>query len=86
MNADIVINGVSKKFNEIVAVKNVSLEVEKGELFGLIGPDGAGKTTLFRLMCTLYLPDEGTISLGGADTAKDYDKIRSSVVYMPGRF
>lgn len=68
------------------AVDAISLEVSDGELFGLVGPDGAGKTTLFRMLTTLVLPDSGRASVGEFDIVKDYKKIRSSVGYMPGRF
>src|SRR5574344_646507 len=75
-----------KRFGSITAIDDISLAIKKGEIFGLIGPDGAGKTTLFRLMTTLLTPDKGTCLLEGLDTVKDYYKIRSSVGYMPGRF
>jgi ABC-type multidrug transport system ATPase subunit len=68
------------------ALKDVSLEVKAGELFGLIGPDGAGKTTLFRILTTLLLPDKGSASVCGLDVVKDWRKIRTKVGYMPGRF
>jgi ABC-2 type transport system ATP-binding protein len=71
---------------EIVAVDHVSFSVETGEIFGLIGPDGAGKTSLFRMLTTLLLPDSGSATVGGFDIVKDYKKIRSSVGYMPGKF
>ncbi len=61
-------------------------EVDKGEIFGIIGPDGAGKTTLFRILTTLLLPDSGTATVDGFDVVKDFKKIRSRVGYMPGRF
>ena len=60
--------------------------MQQGELFGLIGPDGAGKTTLFRLLTTLLLPDSGTATVDGLDVVKDYKAIRQRVGYMPGRF
>ena len=69
-----------------VAVDNVSLSVNKGELFGLIGPDGAGKTSIFRMLTTLLLPDKGSASVDGFDVVKDYKEIRSTVGYMPGKF
>jgi len=69
-----------------VAVNKVSFTVDKGELFGLIGPDGAGKTSVFRILTTLLLPDEGTATVDGFDVVKDYKKIRSTVGYMPGKF
>lgn len=69
-----------------VAVDDVSFTVEKGELFGLIGPDGAGKTSIFRMLTTLLLPDGGSASVNGLDIVKDFKEIRSSVGYMPGKF
>lgn len=68
------------------ALDRVSFEVPKGELFGFIGPDGAGKTTLFRILATLVLPDEGLASVEGFDVVKDFKKIRKILGYMPGRF
>ncbi len=77
---------INKSFNDTHALKDISFSVEAGELFGLIGPDGAGKTTLFRLFTTLLLPDSGTIQIDGLDVVKDYKSIRKHVGYMPGRF
>ena len=68
------------------AVNNVSFEVEQGELFGLIGPDGAGKTSIFRILTTLLLPDKGQAAVRGLDVVKDYRAIRNKVGYMPGKF
>ena len=85
MNA-IEIKNVSKSYGELKALDNVSFEVKKGELFGLIGPDGAGKTTLFRLLTTLINPDAGSATVDGLDIMKDYREIRTRVGYMPGRF
>lgn len=85
MNA-IEIKNISKSYGEIKALDNVSFEVQKGELFGLIGPDGAGKTTLFRLLTTLINPDAGSATVDGLDIMKDYREIRTRVGYMPGRF
>ena len=68
------------------ALKGVSFDVREGELFGLIGPDGAGKTSLFRILTTLLLADSGTAAVDGMDVAKDYRKIRRRIGYMPGRF
>ena len=82
----ITIHNLSKSYGDIHAVQHLSLEVKKGELFGLIGPDGAGKTTVFRMLTTLLLPDEGTASIEGWDIVKDYKEIRKHVGYMPGRF
>lgn len=69
-----------------VAVNNVSFSVNQGELFGLIGPDGAGKSSIFRILTTLLLPDGGTATLDGFDILKDYRQIRNTVGYMPGKF
>ena len=79
---------LSKSFgnNGITAVNGVSLEVSQGELFGLIGPDGAGKTTLMRMLTTLLLPDAGSATVGGHDVIRDYQLIRRQIGYMPGRF
>lgn len=84
----VVLNNITKIYNkgEVKAVNDVSLSVEKGELFGLIGSDGAGKTTLFRILTTLLLPDSGSASVAGLDVVKDYKAIRRQVGYMPGRF
>lgn len=80
------IHNLSKSYGKTKALDNVSFNVERGELFGLIGPDGAGKTTLFRLLTTLLTPDEGSATVDGRDIVKDYLNIRSAVGYMPGRF
>jgi ABC-2 type transport system ATP-binding protein len=86
--ADVVLNNIVKTYNkgEVKAVNNVSFEVNKGELFGLIGADGAGKTSIFRILTTLLLPDSGTASVNGCDVVKDYKAIRKNVGYMPGKF
>lgn len=87
MDAVIVDNIVKTYGNEkTIAVSNVSFAVEKGELFGLIGPDGAGKTTLFRILTTLLIPDSGVASVDGFDVIRDFRKIRDRVGYMPGKF
>ncbi|HRF18032.1 MAG TPA: ABC transporter ATP-binding protein, partial [Chitinophagaceae bacterium] len=75
-----------KKNSVVTALKEISFEVDKGELFGIIGPDGAGKTSLFRILTTLLLPEGGTASVDGFDVVKDYKAIRKRVGYMPGRF
>ena len=80
------INGVSKSYGQLKALSDISLEVGQGEIFGLIGPDGAGKTTLFRIMTTLMLPDAGSGSICGLDIVRDYSRIRRIIGYMPGRF
>lgn len=82
----IAVNSISKSYGKLKALNNISLDIEQGELFGLIGPDGAGKTTLIRLITSLLLPDEGNISVLGMDSIKDFRKIRNIVGYMPGRF
>ena len=74
------------KKGEIPALHNISLEVKSGELFGLIGPDGAGKTTLFRILTTLILADSGSAKVMDLDVVKDYKAIRNIIGYMPGRF
>jgi len=87
MNA-IELHNITKTYNKktIVAVDDVSFNVEKGEIFGLIGPDGAGKSTIFRLLTTLLVPDSGTATVGGFDIVKDFKSIRGILGYMPGRF
>ena len=85
MNA-ISVNKVSKSHGTVRALHEISFEVQSGELFGVIGPDGAGKTTLFRILTTLLLPDQGTATVNGLDVVTDYKKIRREVGYMPGRF
>ena len=86
--ADPAVSAVSltKHFGDVVALDDVSFGVRAGELFGLIGPDGAGKTTLFRLLTTVQLADAGSASVLGLDVVKDYRAIRSRIGYMPGRF
>lgn len=85
---DVVLNNISKTYNggKTLAVDRVSFSVNKGELFGLIGPDGAGKTSIFRILTTLLLPDEGSATVNGLDVVKDFKTIRSNVGYMPGKF
>lgn len=80
------IKNITKKFGEVTAVNDVTLSINKNELFGFIGPDGAGKTTLFRLLTTLLIPNDGYATVLGFDTVKDYRQIRTRVGYMPGRF
>ena len=70
----------------VTALRDIDFEVERGELFGLIGPDGAGKTTLFRILTTLMIADSGLASVDGFDVVKDFKEIRKSVGYMPGKF
>ena len=80
------VHNLSKSYGKVRALDGVSFSVERDELFGLIGPDGAGKTTLFRLLTTLINPDEGSATVDGCDIKKDYLAIRKRVGYMPGRF
>lgn len=80
------VTDLSKSYGNVCALNNVSFEVGKGEIFGLIGPDGAGKTTLFRILTTLLLPNEGTAIVDGCDTVKDMKRIRQNVGYMPSKF
>ena len=80
------VENISKIFGDVKALDSVSFEVKRGELFGLIGPDGAGKTTLFRILTTLLTPNNGRAEVDGFDTIKEYRTIRERVGYMPGRF
>ena len=80
------VQNISKSYHDIAAVKSITFEVKEGELFGLIGPDGAGKTTLFRILTTLLLANEGTATVAGFDVVKEYKSIRNVVGYMPGKF
>ncbi len=85
MNA-IELKNITKRFGSVTAVDNLSLTVAPGELFGLIGPDGAGKTTIFRMLTTLMIPDSGSARVNGYDTVAQYKEIRRISGYMPGRF
>ena len=82
----IVVNNVSKSYGRVQALCDVSFAVGKGEVFGLIGPDGAGKTSMFRILCSLLLPDVGTATVDGYDVVKQMREVRSRVGYMPGKF
>lgn len=77
---------LTKSYGNVLALKGVSFDVRKGEIFGLIGPDGAGKTSIFRILTTLILPDSGSATVDGLDIVKDYRELRARVGYMPGRF
>lgn len=81
-----IIKSYGKKANKVLAVDEVSFTVNEGEIFGLIGSDGAGKTSIFRMLVTLLLPDSGTLTVDGKDCVRDYRKIREIVGYMPGNF
>jgi len=80
------VKNISKKYKTVQALQNITFEVREGELFGLIGPDGAGKTTLFRLLTTLLIPNEGSATVANYDVLKQVKEIRNSVGYMPGKF
>ncbi len=80
------VQNISKSYGQLKALKDVSFEVKPGELFGLIGPDGAGKTTLFRILTTLLFADTGTARVAQYDVVNSYKEIRNSIGYMPGRF
>lgn len=80
------LKNISKSYAKVKALTDISFDVKQGELFGLIGPDGAGKTTLFRILTTLLFPDEGEATVADYDIIKDYKAIRNHVGYMPGRF
>jgi ABC-type multidrug transport system ATPase subunit len=87
----VIAENISKTFSKgksagVAALNDISLHVGKGELFGIIGPDGSGKTTLFRILTTLMLADKGRATVAGFDVVKDYKKIRRIIGYMPGRF
>ncbi len=82
----VVVKEVGKNYGTVEALKDVSFVVERGEIFGLIGPDGAGKSSLFRILTTLLLADKGTAIVAGLDVVTDYKQIRTKVGYMPGRF
>jgi ABC-2 type transport system ATP-binding protein len=81
-----IIKTYGTKKETVTALQDISFEVQQGELFGIIGPDGAGKTSLFRILTTLLLADSGTATVDGSDVVKDYKEIRKKVGYMPGKF
>ena len=80
------VKNVSKRYGAVQALDGVSFSVNKGEVFGLIGPDGAGKTTLYRILCTLLLPDAGSAFVDGFDVVSQMREVRKRVGYMPGKF
>jgi len=82
----VVLDRVTKKYGDVVAVRELSLSIERGEMFGLIGPDGAGKTTTIRLMCGLLKVDDGTVRVLGRDPVKDHARVTQSVGYLSQRF
>lgn len=79
-------SGISKSFGATQALRNISFSVNESEIFGFIGPDGAGKTTLFRIITTLLLPDEGELKVLGVDCITGFKELRKNIGYMPGRF
>ena len=86
MKTAVEIQGLTKSYGTLVALDHVSLSVPECSLFGLIGPDGAGKTTLYRILTTLLTPDEGNAIVAGLDVARDYRKLRAEIGYMPEKF
>jgi len=86
MSKTIEASGISKTFGDTRALNDINFSVGESEIFGFIGPDGAGKTTLFRLITTLLKPDAGNISVFGMDTVNDFRELRNHIGYMPGRF
>jgi ABC-type multidrug transport system ATPase subunit len=85
-DSGVIISELSRSYGDVRALDRISMEINRGELFGLIGPDGAGKTTLFRILTTLLVPDSGTAHVYGLDVVKDYKQIRRITGYMAGRF
>ena len=86
MTKSVIIQNLSKSYPDTKALDGLTCEINSGEIFGFIGPDGAGKTTLFRILTSLLIPDEGTATVDGDDVVKDYKSIRAKVGYMPGKF
>ena len=86
MMTAIEVNNISKHYGKVQALKDVSFSVNKGEVFGLIGPDGAGKTSMFRILCSLLLPETGTATVDGFDVVSQMEEVRKIVGYMPGKF
>src|ERR1700754_2539552 len=86
----VIVNNITKFYGtkkaQVTALEGIQFSVGKGELFGIIGPDGAGKTSLFRILTTLLLPDGGNATVDGFDVVKHYKEIRNTVGYMPGKF
>lgn len=79
-------SGIEKRFGDVKALSDINFDVNEGEIFGFIGPDGAGKTILFRLITTLLVPDAGTMTVLGLDVVSGYKELRKNIGYMPGRF
>jgi ABC-2 type transport system ATP-binding protein len=86
MSAIISIQGLTRSFGELVAVDNLNLEIAKGEIFGLVGPDGAGKTTTLRMVCGLMDPTKGRVIVAGRDVSKEVDAVKDQIGYMAQKF
>jgi len=86
VDSPLIVDGLGKRFGDVQALDDVSIEVQPAELFGLVGPDGGGKTTLFRILTTLLIPDSGSATVLGLDVVRDMWEIRARVGYMPGQF
>lgn len=84
--AIVTVRDIAKRYGKTEALRGLSFDVEEGEIYGIIGPDGAGKTSLFRILTTLLLADRGTATVDGLDVVRDYKDIRRRIGYMPGRF
>ena len=86
MKPAVEITDLTKRYDRLCALDNVSFNVERGELFGLIGPDGAGKSSLYKILATLSQPDSGTATVCGLDTVREYKQLRTRIGYMPEKF
>ena len=86
MKSIIDIQGLTKKYGKLTALDHVTFSVPEGSVFGLIGPDGAGKTTLYQVLTTLLVPDNGVATVAGLDVVKDFRKLRTEIGYMPEKF
>ncbi|MDE7412165.1 MAG: ABC transporter ATP-binding protein [Muribaculaceae bacterium] len=86
MTTVVKVSDISKRYGKNTALDNISFSVGRGELFGIIGPDGAGKSSLYRILATLLLPEEGKVEIAGLDVVKDFRKLRPKIGYMPERF
>lgn len=82
----VTVRNLKKSYGSLQALHGLDFDVNEGEIYGIIGPDGAGKTSLFRILTTLLLPNEGSATVAGLDVVKDYKQIRKQIGYMPGRF
>lgn len=86
MQQTVIVENIVKRYRTVEALRGVSFTADRGEIFGIIGPDGAGKTSLFHILTSLILPSSGTASVAGMDVVRDYKKLRRSIGYMPGKF